>query len=409
MVGLISDTSFTQLVSDALRTYQSTLALSRSDLANSPLVTPTLVKDESSPTADERGYGLRLVLQWAVNLLAPVPSAFPIGHYRPLDDPTWHDPRWWSYNILRHRYLEPLHPDDFVEGGRYTESLLALTGISSNDAFFDERHRAIRAVAERLRQQLISSHASGELQRLALQEALQPLEKQTEAMRFLGIAATFDDIFPRSLLLEITGHERLKSPALLLSSLITQRYLLTGDEGQSLWLSPVLRRYVYELQAKEDCRQRHRWIASYYEAENNALTAARHWQRANEDARSIRVLMPAVPYLIHELQGKELVELLQQIEARRLEDDQWYAVQLLLSDLFQRTGQYEDTLAACRCALKATHDSTQQARVYRRMGKLYESRNQSHALRYYQQAFDRFEASDPELAELLKDRGWLYY
>ena len=66
MITLASDTSFTQLVSDALRNYQSTLALSRSDLANSALVTPTLVKDESSPTAEERGHGLRLVLQWAV-------------------------------------------------------------------------------------------------------------------------------------------------------------------------------------------------------------------------------------------------------------------------------------------------------------------------------------------------------
>jgi tetratricopeptide (TPR) repeat protein len=397
-----------------LRNYQSTLALSRSDLAISPLVTPTLVKDESSPTAEERGHALRLVLQWAVNLLAPAPTPYPLGQYRPLDDPTWHDPRWWGYNILRHRYLEPLHPDDFVEGGRYTESLLALTGISSSDAFFDERQRAIRAVAERLRQQLIDGQANHELQRLALQEALLPLAKQSEAMRLLGIAATFDDIFPRSLLLEITTYERLHSPATLLSTLIIERFLLTGDEGQSLWLSPVLRRYVYELQSQEDRRQRHRRIAAYYEAEGDALRAARHWQQANENARAVRVLLPAAPELIHELQVKALTDLLQRFEARGLEESQWYRVQLLLSDLFQRSGQFEDTLTACRRALQATTDPTQQARVYRRMGKLYESRNQAHALRYYQQAVERFatnklESNEPEFAELLKDRGWLYF
>lgn len=409
MITLLSDNSFTQLVSDALRNYQSTLALSRSDLANSPLVTPTLVKDESSPTAEERGHGLRLVLQWAVNTLAPAPPTYPLGTYRLLDDPTWHDPRWWGYNILRHRYLEPLHPDDFVEGGRYTESLLALTGISSSDAFFDERQRAIRAVAARLRQQLIDGKASVELQRLALQEAVQPLAKQAEAMRLLGIAATFDDIFPRSLLLELAAHERLNDPASLLSTLIIERYLLPGDEGQSLWLSPVLRGYVYGLQNQEDCRQRHRWIASYYEEEHDALRAARHWQRAGEDARAIRVLMPAVPDLIHELQVKELVALLQQVEARRLEAEQWYSVQLLLSDLYQRAGQFEDALAACRRGLKATSDPTKQARIYRRMGKLYESRNHAHSLRYYQQAVNCFDGNEPELAELLKDRGWLYF
>ena len=419
MITLASETSFTQLVSDALRNYQSTLALSRSDLANSPLVTPTLVKDESSPTADERGNGLRLVLQWAVKSLAPGPATYGLGDYRPLDDPTWHDPRWWGYNILRHRYLEPLHPDDFVEGGRFTESLLSLTGISSSDAFFDERQRAIRAVAERLRQQLIDGQASGELQRLALQEAVQPLAKQAEARRLLGIAATFDDIFPHSLLLELAAHEHLHAPEPLLTTLIAQRYLLTGDEGQSLWLSPILRRYVYELQTKEDLRQRHRWIAAYYEEQADALRAARHWRRADEDARAIRVLMPAVPELLHELQVKELVEFLQQVEPRRLAAAQRYAVQLLLSDLFQRSGQFEDTLAACRSALQATDDPLQQARVYRRMGKLYESRNQAHALRYYQQAVERFAAKEPEqsdseqgnpeLAELLKDRGWLHF
>ncbi len=32
-----------------------------------------------------------------------------------------------------------------------------------------------------------------------------------------------------------------------------------------------------------------------------------------------------------------------------------------------------------------------------------------HALRYYQQAIERFGQDDPELVELLKDRGWIYF
>jgi Tfp pilus assembly protein PilF len=43
------------------------------------------------------------------------------------------------------------------------------------------------------------------------------------------------------------------------------------------------------------------------------------------------------------------------------------------------------------------------------MGKLYESRNGAHALRYYEQAVMRFAPDEPELAELLKDRGWLHF
>lgn len=408
MLGLLSELSFTQLVNDALRNYQSTLALSRSPLANSALVTPTLVKDEASPTAEERGHGLRLVLQWVVNQLAPGAPTYPLGDYRPLDDLTWRDPLWWRYNILRHRYLEPLHPDDFVGGGRYTESLLALTGISSADAFFDERNRAIRTVAERLRQQLIDGQANGELQRLALQEALLPLAKQPEAAQLLAIAATFDDIFPRPLLLELASQEALYKPALLLDELIGQRFLLTGDEGASLWLAPLLRAFVYERQPKADRQRRHRLIAAYYEAEAAPLPAAHHWQRAGQDARAVRLLLPVAEELIHELQIKELIEFFQQIDPKQLADEQQYTVHLLVSDLFQRSGQQEEALAACRQALQATRAAGQQARVYRRMGKLYESRNQLHALRYYQQAAERFAPTDPELAELLKDRGWLY-
>ncbi len=40
------------------------------------------------------------------------------------------------------------------------------------------------------------------------------------------------------------------------------------------------------------------------------LIAARHWQRAGEDARALRVLLPAVDELVHDLRGREVIELL---------------------------------------------------------------------------------------------------
>lgn len=407
--GLLPDPSFTQLVNDALRNYQSTLALSRSPLANSSLVAPTLVKDESSPTAEERGHGLRLLLQWAVNQLAPTTPAYPQGKHRPFDDPTWRDPRWWRYNILRHRYLEPLHPDDFVAGGRHTETLLALTGISSTDAFFDERNRAIRDVAGRLQQQRNDGQANDELARMALCEAMAPLERQAEATTLLGIAATFDDIFPRTLLLDIAGQELVRQPTAMLDALIAQHFLRTGDEGASLWLSPVLRSYIYVRVPAAVLARRHRWIAAHYAARGAILPAARHWQRAGQPAQAVRVLLPAVDELVCELQIRDLIDLFQQIAEEGLDEGQWYTIQVLLCDLYQRSGRHEDALAAGRRALQASADPTKQARIYRRMGKLYESRNQLHALRYYQQAVERFHANDAELAMLLKDRGWLYF
>ncbi|MBW7885734.1 MAG: hypothetical protein H3C34_24510, partial [Caldilineaceae bacterium] len=67
----LSDPDFTQLVNEAYKSFGSILALSRSPLAASPLVAPTLVLDDVAPTAEERGRGLRLLLQWALEQLAP--------------------------------------------------------------------------------------------------------------------------------------------------------------------------------------------------------------------------------------------------------------------------------------------------------------------------------------------------
>lgn len=405
---LLSDSSLTQLVNEAFRNYHSTLALSRSPLANSPLVMPTLLLDDASPTAEERGRGLRLVLQWAVSQLAPGLVRYGPGHFRPFDDPTWSDPRWWRYNILRHRYLEPLHPDDFVDGGRYTETLMALTGITSSDAFFDERNRAIQEVADRLRQQLIDGGANQTLHQLALAEVIRLLDGQASAAHLLGIAATFEAIFARAILLEMATAEQVDGTERALHYLITHRLLLSGDGGRSLWISPPLRAYLYQSQPTEQLQRRHRLAARYYAAQEAALLTARHWLYGARAEQAVELLFAAADNLIHELQVIELIQTLQLFQERDLTAATWRELQLLLSDLYYRSGQAEEALAACRRALKVAEAPAQQARIYRRMGKLYVTRNQLHALGYYQQAAERFANDDPEFAYLLKDRGWLF-
>ncbi len=404
----LTQVSLVRWVNLAFKYYHSILSLSRLPLANSPLIAPALVFDPVSPTADERGHAVRLLLRWAVAQLAPGAVRYRLEDDRPLDDPTWRDPLWWRYNILRHRYLNPLHPDEFVDGGRFTETILALTGIPSADTFFHERNRAVREVAERLRQQLNDGAGNAVLQQLALDEAYRPLQAHPAAQALLGVASTFDDVFPRALLTSLASEDRLLDPDAALGYLTARRFLLTGDEGASLWISPVLRSYVYSHQAAPEQQRRHRQVARYYERQLEALPAAKHYQLANEWSQAAAILLAASESLINELQLDELREALGKFRPEHLATAQWREIQILLADLYSRLGQRDEALHACRRALKGAEDPADQARVYRRLGKLYEMHNQMHALGYYQQAAERFTANEAEFVQMLKDRAWIY-
>jgi tetratricopeptide (TPR) repeat protein len=402
------DVSWTQHVNSAFRNFHSILALSRSPLADSALVMPALVRDARSPTADERGHALRLLLQWAVGLLAPAPPTYPLGADRPYDDPTWRDPRWWRYNILRHRYLEPLHPDEFVEGGRYTETLIAITGIPSSDTFFEERNRAIREIAAWLQQLETDTLPNQALQQMAIEDALRPLQQQPSAHILIDIAATFDDVFPRTLLLQLAQAEHVAGVERALTYLTRQRLLRTDDQGADLWLSPALRAYLSGHQPEEQRQRRHRQAARHYETAGEPFEAAQHWQRAGQWETARRSLFAVAGGMVDELRISELIDALMKFRSTDLAPEQWRETQILIADLSVRHGQREEALTACRRALKATCAPQQQARIYRRMGKLYEQHNQSFALSYYQQAEAHLADADSELVTLLKDRAWLH-
>ena len=403
-----SEAKLTRHVNSAFKQYHSLFSLAQSPLAHSSLITPVLVLDNVSPSADRRGWAFRLVLEWAAEQLAPETAVYPLGTYRPYEDPTWQDPRWWRYNIVRHRYLEPIHPDNFVEAGRFTETLLALTGIPSSDTFFDERNRAMREMAYTLRQQLLHGHHDETLRQLALQKAFRPLRAQPTAGAVLAIAATFNEAFARSLLLDMAAQERLNDVERALAYLVRNRFIMMEDESNTLWLSPILQNYVYQQQTRSKLRRRHQLIARYYASQRDSLKAAYHWQKAEHWPKAATLLLADAMQLVNELQIPELREALLTFKANQLEQTQWREVQITLSDLYYGNGQYEEALVACRRALKVTEKAAHQARVYRRMGKLYEKQNQRHALAYYQQAAERFSPGDSELVDMLKDRGWLY-
>ncbi|HAJ34922.1 MAG TPA: hypothetical protein DCL15_04405 [Chloroflexi bacterium] len=405
----ITDTEWIEQVNDAYKDYGSILALSRSPLASSPLVTPALVLDPLTPTPEERGRGLQLALRWALAQIAPEPPRYPLGEFRPLDDPTWRDPAWWRYNILRHRYVEPLHPDDFVESGRYTETLMALTGIVTADAFFDVRNRAVRAAAAALEQLLTNSRAQDELQQQALIYFCAPLMRQPELRAMLGIAAALDGVFPRTLLLALASAENLPAPDAGVDALILQRFILTGDAGASLWMAPALRAYIYHREDQARRRVRHARVADYFARRELSLAAAQHLRLAEQWEAAADQLLDHASHLTGETPPATLRAEVTALLAGRLDDTRRYRLQVWASDLSAAMGDAEAASDACRAALKVAHTASEQGAVFRRMGKLYEMRNQLRALAYYRQAEAALsQDSSPELVALLKDRGWLH-
>ena len=48
------------------------------------------------------------------------------------------------------------------------------------------------------------------------------------------------------LLEEMAAQEHLSNPTQVLDFVLAHRFLLTGDEGANLWLSPVLREFSYD-------------------------------------------------------------------------------------------------------------------------------------------------------------------
>lgn len=405
----LTDGEMVRLVNEAFKNYDSLVELSHSPLALSALVQPALVLDEVAPTTDERGRALRVLLRWAVNRLAPAPPHYPLDVPRPFDDPTWMDPLWWHYNLLRHRYLEPLRPDDLAQlgAGGFTDALLNLTGIANADSLFDERKRAVRQVALLLQRQGSGREADAELRRLAIEGYSHPLRSIPTARELLALAATFRGPLPAEWLLDLAAAEQLPSTVGALAYLIQHRLLVEREGGAQLYLPDALQAYLYPRQPADRLVARHRRVAALYRQQGQWVVAARHLQQGNQPADAAALLLAAPRELLAEAPAA-LREIWQAWQRETLPAASWQAIQLLGSDLFRQLGYRDEAVEACRRALKATTAPGEQARLHRRLGKLYEDYNQRHALLYYQRAIELFAPGDPELPETLKDRGWIF-
>ena len=116
------------------------------------------------------------------------------------------------------------------------------------------------------------------------------------------------------------------------------------------------------------------------------MRAAWHLTMAGKLNDAAGLLLRASETLSTEGQLDDLVDGFSAFSEKQVYPGRWYQVQTCLGDLHQRPGNPRVAIASYRKALQSVPDPAQQARIYRRMGKLYEDENQLRALGYYHSA-----------------------
>jgi len=129
--------------------------LSSSPLAGSSLTAAAVLPGNGPENQDDLGRGLRMLLCWATEQLAPAPAVYPLGTRRPLEDPTLNKPAWRLYNALRHLSLDPFPQ----RGGEQTDAAVAelvrLVGLPKRAMFYTAYRQAIGQVAAMFRRMMI--------------------------------------------------------------------------------------------------------------------------------------------------------------------------------------------------------------------------------------------------------------
>lgn len=393
-----------QYVSDAFANFGNSLLLSQSPLAVPEIIQSALILDSDSLAEDEKGLALQVVLRWSVLQLAPIPTSAANSAERSFDDPTWMSPLWWRFNILHHLYIDPLHPDQFLQDQKRVNSLISLMGIPSMDIFYDERKRGIREVADRLIW-LANSDNVKPIGRLMVETLIAPLWKESQTL--LGDAAMFREAFQLSWLKEITALP--KSKVADEWNKLRKRGLIRSETNRRFYVPKKVRLYLVEHYSGENLRGQHDQIGRFYCEEGAALAAAWHYQEGNRFREASTIILEHKDQWAQTTDSDvdALKETLMRFDRATLPDYEWGEIQALLGRVLHKTGNTQDAITAIRQALQVSDDLTQKTNLYRQLGKLHEDKMPELALTYYSQA-DQICPDDSLRTELLKDRAWLY-
>lgn len=186
-----------------------------------------------------------------------------------------------------------------------------------------------------------------------------------------------------------------------LADLIELNWIIQSADGR-VQLHPSGVAYVRQKLDAEERRAYHTCAAEFYECKNLFETAIYHWQQAHQDNRAAALLFEQQETFT----ALTLNHLLDGFDGGRLSADNQAQHQLLKGQVMSAMQDLDTAIDAYEQALQTSNPLTRAQACYG-MAKLYESRDVTNALRYYEQSRIFVAQCVGETAERLQIRIWI--
>jgi len=298
----LSEHEFYGMVNSAFLKFNDLFALAHSPLAGSSLVAAAVVPDEVPMVPVDLGRALQTALTWAVARMAPSPPEHRFGAPRPAADPTWQQPAWWRYNILRHNYIEPLLPDKQAGESRRVDALLRRMSIDSVYRYYRLRSSAVQEAAHIIRLALLGQIPFSDLGYVAIANFYSSLRLPESARRLLEIAAVFRGSVLQECLEQMARGEGFALSGAEVSKLIEQRLFILEGVPAAYRVPVRLRQFLSDQPSSDTIKRRHARAAQYWEERRTWPEAIWHHFQAEQYAN----IVTAIPENIAKLDIQNL-------------------------------------------------------------------------------------------------------
>jgi len=195
-----------------------------------------------------------------------------------------------------------------------------------------------------------------------------------------------------------------------LYDLSSQYLLLVGEseQGREYSQHATLQTFYYAALGQRERQALHHRCGTYYEAEQDMLKAARHFQRAGEYAVAARLATTDIWKIINQGQARALCNLLARFASDQLELTHWLQVTIARGQTYALLGEgqlaltnYQEALTQIAGQPDAPEMHRLRARICRGMGALLERESPQVALTWLRRGLDeQTGAADEEKAAL---------